>query len=763
MEKEIIRESLIKFLVRNNQNAYTANQCSSAIGLKKADLPDVQSVLNELVQSLIVFKTAKKYNVNPEYAMKNKAPEIEKETEVKEIPFGYDKKMPLKAGQTPNEIVTGIFDATPLAKNFSFAYILMDNDDDIMISSEDTLNAYHQDTVEVEVIKKRGNKRYGIVRKVIERKKTRFVGTVNSMAKKNMFFCDSFKIHTPFQIIGENSNYEGKKVIIEIENWGNKLMNQLPSGKIVEVLGQSGLPEVELMAVIRDFDLPLEFPEDVIKEAIAINDKIEEADLSDREDYRNLFTITIDPVSAKDFDDAISLEELSDGKIRLYVHIADVAHYIKFNSEIYKEALNRGNSYYFPKKVIPMLPEILSNKICSLRPEEEKLTVTVITDFDNSGQITFQDVKESVINSNARLTYEEVDQLFEGEAHTFDENMVSLLNAMRKLSALLSKKRVKLGYLRFDLPEVEYVFDDEGYLIDLKRSRETDSHTLIENFMLIANEYVAKVLTKYAGTTIYRIHEEPEEDDLMKIRDILKFHKIEFKIEHNINKTWQNVLECLPTEEHHRVFDRMILRSMKKAKYSTAHIAHFGLGIETYTHFTSPIRRLCDLVVHAQLKKFIFKKSVGETTNRDLTPSSVFNYAGIATMKEAIADESERAMEQKIVLSFMKKKVGQSFDGVIISFTNSAMIIELNDLPVRGVVKYMSLTDDYYELYDRIKVLKGRRKGKVFKLADKVKVQVNIVSEDIYFNIQSHQSTASGNPDKKKKYGKPKKSRRRKK
>ncbi len=765
MLKEIIKESIIQFLIRNRNMAYTANQCGSAIGLKKADLPDVQSVLNELVQGLIVVKTAKKYNINSDYADRNQKINKEVFTEKESSPIEQNNPAitQKESAKSEPDFVTGIFDATPLAKNFSFAYIIMEDGDDILISSEDTLNAYHQDTVEVEILKKRGSKRYGIVRKVLERKKTKFVGTVNSMAKKNMFFCDSFKIHTPFQISGTTSNYEGKKVVIEIENWGNKLMNQLPSGKIVEDLGQSGLPEVELMAVIRDFDLPLEFPEEVIKEAIAINEKIDESDITDREDYRNLFTITIDPVSAKDFDDAISLEELADGKLRLYVHIADVAHYIKFNSEIYKEVLKRGNSYYFPKKVIPMLPEVLSNKICSLRPEEEKLTVTVITDFDTNGQIVFQDVKESIINSNARLTYEEVDQLFEGQAHSFDDNMVNLLNAMKKLSKLLSKKRVQLGYLRFDLPEVEYVFDDEGYLIDLKRSRETDSHTLIENFMLIANEYVAKTLTKYAGTTVYRIHEEPEEADLMKIRDILKFHKIEFKIEHDINKTWQNVLECLPTEEHHRVFDRMILRSMKKAKYSTAHIAHFGLGIDTYTHFTSPIRRLCDLVVHAQLKKFIFKKSVGEMPERDLSPASVFKYAGIATMKEAIADESERAMEQKIVLSFMKKKVGQSFDGVIISFTNSAMIIELDDLPVRGVVKYMSLTDDYYELYDRIKVLKGRRKGKVYKLADKVKVQVNIVSEDIYFNIQSHQSSVPETKGKDKKTGKPRKNRRRRK
>ncbi|HOE90822.1 MAG TPA: RNB domain-containing ribonuclease, partial [Candidatus Cloacimonadota bacterium] len=373
------------------------------------------------------------------------------------------------------------------------------------------------------------------------------------------------------------------------------------------------------------------------------------------------------------------------------------------------------------------------------------------TDFDNNGAIIAQDIKESVICSNARLSYEEVDLLFEDKEHGLDENIVKTLNLMRRLSQQLYKKRVQKGYLSFDLPEVEYIFDDEGYLVDLKRSQETDSHRLIENFMLVANEFVAKRLTKLTGTTIYRIHEEPNNEDLMKIKDILKFHKISFQVDENINKTWQNVLKCLPTEEYHRVFDRMVLRSMKKAKYSTAHIAHFGLGIPTYTHFTSPIRRLCDLIVHFQLKKYEFHKALDEVGKNDLSSAAVFNYAGIATKKEALADESERAMEDKTLLAFMKKKVGDEFTGIIIAFTNSAMVIELDDLPVRGIVKYMSLTDDFYELYERLKVVKGRRRGRVFKLADKVEVSVDMVTDDIYFSLKCEAVTKVHKKKRKKK------------
>ncbi|HOQ79969.1 MAG TPA: VacB/RNase II family 3'-5' exoribonuclease [Candidatus Cloacimonadota bacterium] len=733
MDKNIIKESLVKFFKKHGNQSYTAFQCVSSIGLRKTEQADVQSVLNELVQELFIEKIGKKYSLRSDF--------------IEEIVEKEEPALKEKEAKT----VTGTFDATSLAKNMSFAYVIMDDGIDIKISAEDTLNAYHRDIVEVELIKNKANRRIGIIKRIIERYSNKFVGTVDYVSKKKLFICDNLKIHNPFQISGTADNLKGKKVVIEIDNWGNRLMNQLPSGKIVEVLGDSGLPEVELLAVIRDFDLPLEFPEEVLKEALAIDGKITEADIAKRSDFRDIFTFTIDPISAKDFDDAISLEELGEGKLRLYVHIADLAHYIKLDGEIFKEALNRGNSYYFPKKVLPMLPEALSNKMCSLRPDEEKMTVTVITDFDNNGAIISQDIKESVICSNARLSYEEVDLLFEDKEHGLDENIVKTLNLMRFLSQQLYKKRVQKGYLSFDLPEVEYIFDDEGYLVDLKRSQETDSHRLIENFMLVANEFVAKRLTKLTGTTIYRIHEEPNNEDLMKIKDILKFHKISFQVDENINKTWQNVLKCLPTEEYHRVFDRMVLRSMKKAKYSTAHIAHFGLGIPTYTHFTSPIRRLCDLIVHFQLKKYEFHKALDEVGKNDLSSAAVFNYAGIATKKEALADESERAMEDKTLLAFMKKKVGDEFTGIIIAFTNSAMVIELDDLPVRGIVKYMSLTDDFYELYERLKVVKGRRRGRVFKLADKVEVSVDMVTDDIYFSLKCEAVTKVHKKKRKKK------------
>ncbi len=719
MITDVLEKMILQLLLKRRDNQYTVNQIKTALKFSNEDMPDIKDAVNTLYSNQFLRKEGNKYQIADLAIQKNTQTEKVKKEE----------------SALTNEILTGKFDATSLAKNFSFGFVIMEDGNDIMISSEDTSTAYHNDIVEVELLNRRGKNRYGIIRKVVERAKTKFVGTVEKLQGKNYFYCDSFKIHTPFVVNDIKEDLTGKKVILEVLQWGNKQLNQIPSGVICEVLGVSGLPEVELLSVIRDYELPMEFPEAVMTEVQAIEDKIEEDEIALRKDLRDLYTITIDPISAKDFDDAISLEELENNGLRLYVHIADVAHYIKPDSAIFDEVLNRGNSYYFPRKVIPMLPEKLSNKICSLRPEENKLTLTVTTDFDNQGNIIDQNIYETIICSNYRLSYEEVDLLFEGSKHPFDEEMVHLLNRMRKLSTYLSKNRVRLGYLKFDLPEVQYVFDDEGYLVDLKRSEETESHTLIENFMLIANEYVAKTLTKACKTTLYRIHEEPEETDLIKIKDILKAYKINFKIEPDLNKTWQNVLGCLPTEDYHRVFDRLVLRSMKKAKYSTSRISHFGLGIDYYTHFTSPIRRLCDLIVHLQLKKHVFHKSIQENEKNNLMSNCLFDYAHISTEKEAIADESERSMEFKTLLSFMKKKVGEEFEGIIISFKNSGMIVELDNYPVRGVVKYNTLSDDYYELNDRLKIVRGRRKGKVYRLADKVKVQINIVSEDIYFII----------------------------
>jgi len=623
----------------------------------------------------------------------------------------------------------GRFDATSLAKNYSFAFVLTEDDNDITIYAEDISNAYHGDTVEVEITRSRLGRRYGVITKVITRNKTTFIGTLEWVRKKCYFRCDNLKIHTLFDVKDDQKALKNAKVMVEIVNWGIRQKNRLPICNVTEVLGTSGEPEVEVLSVIRDFNLPLEFPENVIAEAHAISHEMSPKEIARRRDLRTLYTITIDPMSAQDFDDAISLIAKSNGEKHLYVHIADVSHYVQTDSAIFTEAVNRGNSYYFPKKVIPMLPEILSNKLCSLRPNEDKYTITCLTIFDSKGQIKRQEVFESVICSDIRLSYEEVDEYFEDKSTDFSRQLKEAIDIMRDLSQKLSLSRGQRGYLSFDLPEVEYIYDDEGYLKNITRTKETESHILIENFMLIANEYVAKLLSQKKRTTMYRIHENPDDSDLKKLIEILRAYKISVTTDENLNKMWQNLLDCLPDEKHHRVFDMLILRSMKKARYSTVNQGHFGLGLSSYTHFTSPIRRLCDLIVHLQLKSIIGNGSVS------FTAEYLTNLCKIANEREMVADDSERTVHKKMILSFMAKHVGQTYNAIITNINKNTIFVELNDIPVRGVIKLKSLQSDFYQYDERLYIVKGRRRGRIFRLCDPLNVVLASVTDDIYFDI----------------------------
>ncbi len=625
----------------------------------------------------------------------------------------------------PEKQLIGNFDATSLARNKSYAFVVSDQMD-VFISAEDTLTAYHQDKVQVELHSSRNGKVFGIITKIIERARDKIVGNLLEYHGKFYLIPDNSKLHTNFLTNDLKGAVPGHKVVIQVTNWGNREMQKLPAGNVTEILGKAGDPEVEILSVIKQYDLPLEFPDEVLNELQHLEETISQDEISKRKDLRKLDTITIDPASARDFDDAISLEKHPDG-FDLYVHIADVAHYIKPDSLLFKEAVQRGNSYYFPRKVIPMLPEKISNKICSLRPYEDKLTVTVLTKFDKKYQITSQTVFESIINSNARFNYEQIDQLFENSDSDFDPDLAEVLQEMRKLSALLLEKRKKQGYLHFDLPETEFIFDEEGHIADLQRSCETESHKLIENFMMIANEFVAEQLSKQ--TTIYRVHEEPDEERLITIREILKKYDLKLNLKQNFNSALQEVLENMPDGLYHRVFDRMILRSLKRAQYSTEKLGHFGLALSDYTHFTSPIRRLCDLIIHHQIKAKINRR------NAAFDPQKLHDFAGIATEREQIADEAEREVDMKNKQIFIKKYLGEEFSGIIIGMKSTGLIVELDRFPITGIIEINSMKDDHYEYLEQYKRYVGNHHGKIFKLTDKVKVMVSKVDDDIYFQV----------------------------
>ncbi len=635
-----------------------------------------------------------------------------------------DQKQPDRK-QSGGKTLEGWFDAGSLARDHSFAFVITD-DGDAFVDVEDTLNAFHKDKVLVEARYRRGKRLYGTVVKIVERARKQIVGDIQRVGGNWILQPDDPKIHRAFRILDPDGLQERKKAVLDVTDWGDRVKSRQPAGKIAEILGESGNPETEILAVIRRYGLPMSFPDDVLGQADAIKEDF--SDIARRQDFRQLPTITIDPASAKDYDDAISLENLPHGW-RLYVHIADVAHYVPIGSPVYTEATLRGNSFYFPKRVIPMLPEKLSNRVCSLRPQEDKMTVTVVSDFDNEGRILKQQVFESVTNSDARLTYEEVDELFDGKEIDLSNDLCEMIIEMRKLSRVLSKNRDAKGCLYFDLPEVEFVYDDEGYLHKLERSSETESHKVIENFMLIANEYVAETLTKSAKSTMYRIHEDPEEDAVRRTLSLIKVYGYKAKFHKNLNKTLQDVQSGIEEKDFHRVFDRMILRSLKKAKYTIEHKGHFGLAIKTYSHFTSPIRRLCDMVIHHQLKMHVFKTANGRFRQNELERLS-----GVASEREILADESEREVNRVSKLQFMKRHVGDEFSGIVIAVNRTNVIVELDDMPVIGVVPVTSLNGNY-RLYEEYMRLLDESSTKSIKLMDRLNVRLERVTDDIYFTI----------------------------
>ncbi len=674
------------------------------LSLSHKAFPEVRNIVQRLADSGFIRKDNRKYKI------------IDANTAEQ------------KQQRTSPNLIEGTFDATSLARNYSFAFVRTEQGD-FYVSAEDTLNAFHGDTVLIEPYYRNNKSDYCYVRRVVKRASTSLTGSLQHSSGRYYFICGNPKIHQWFDVTDPCGALPGLKVVLEVINWGNRNLSKPPVGKVTEVLGPEGNPDTELLAVIRQHALPLEFAEHLTSEIEALPEDIDVNEIRNRQDYRQLVTFTIDPSSARDFDDAISLETTESGW-RLYVHIADVAHYIIPDSKLFAECLNRGNSYYFPRKVIPMLPEKLSNKVCSLRQNEDKLTMTVVTDFDEKGNAKRQSLWESVIRSNARLAYEQVDELFEGKPVDIPEAVIRQLQTARELSSLLTQKRLKAGYLFFDLPETEYVYDEEGFVHHMTQSLETESHKLIENFMLVANQFVAERLTELAPKTMYRVHELPDMEKLERLSILLSAYGVNLSFRENLNFSLQRVLRDLPDETFHRVFDRQILRSLKKAKYTTEHLPHFGLAMETYTHFTSPIRRLCDLVIHHLCKTHVLHSS-----NYKLSSKQLVNWATIASEKEIVADEAEREIERVMNTIYMKEHVGEVFDGIVIGMNSSSLFIQLDRFPISGVLKVNQLPRGKCIYDDRAQRYRNDRSGDFYQLMDSVRVQVMQVTDDVYFEL----------------------------
>ncbi|MER1958939.1 MAG: ribonuclease R [Solibacillus sp.] len=637
------------------------------------------------------------------------------------------------------------------AKGFGFVAPEEQGTDDVFIPSHETNGALNGDTVLVRILKEQsGDRREGTVTKVVERSKTTFVGTYQANRGFGFVVTDDKKLNMDIFIAKEDTlgAVDGHKVVAEITHWPDETKSA--TGMITKILGHKNDPGVDILSILYKYEIPPEFPSEVVEAATQVPDEISEEDLVGRRDLRNEVIVTIDGADAKDLDDAVTVIKNDDGTYKLGVHIADVSYYVTQGSVLDKEAYERATSVYLTDRVIPMIPHRLSNGICSLNPQVDRLTLSCEMTIDQAGQVVKHEIFQSVINTTERMTYTDVYNILENADENPEliaryENLVPMFNDMKDLAQILRNKRMNRGAIDFDFKESKVLVDEEGWPTDIVIRERTVAERLIEEFMLAANETVAEHFHWMEVPFIYRIHEDPKPEKLQRFFEFVTNFGIMIKGSGNSvhPKALQEVIKSIEGLPEEPVISTMLLRSMQQAKYYAESLGHFGLSTEFYTHFTSPIRRYPDLVVHRLIRTYLI--------NEDTSSETVFQWGQVmdeiadhTSGRERRAVEAERDTDALKKAQFMSDKVGEEFIGIISSITNFGMFIEL-DNTVEGLVHISNMTDDYYRFEDRHLTMIGERTGRQFRIGDEVKIRVaNVTIEEssIDFEIVDMVSTA---------------------
>jgi len=598
---------------------------------------------------------------------------------------------------------------------------------DIYVNETYMNGAMHGDRVMVKLVpRSEGRRREGEIVNILERANKRVVGTFKKTHRRAFVEPDESRLGWDIMVPrGEFKGARpGDKVLVEITKWPERLRG--PYGRVIEVLGPSGAPGVDILALCKKYRLPEEFPPQVTAE-VARLDEISAKDLEGRRDLRGLTMVTIDGEDAKDLDDAVSLEVLSKERYRLGVHIADVGYYVREGTALDKEALERGTSVYLVDRVIPMLPPRLSNEICSLNPGVDRLAMSVIMDIDGRGQVLHYEIFPSIIKINARMTYEAVRKILVDEDPLEIERYRSLVNMfrhMKELCLILRKKRFQRGAIDFNLPELKVELDDKGKPVKLIKQRHTIAEKIIEEFMIVTNETVAQHFYYLDIPFVYRVHEEPDVKKIIALNEFLS--NFNYRVKGTASKVhpraMQEVLESVKGKPEERLINTVVLRSMKQAFYGPVNLGHFGLASECYTHFTSPIRRYPDLTIHRIIREVITGGGLSERRKEELYELLPL-VAERSSERERTAIEAERESVEMKSVEYMKRKIGEVFPGVISGITNFGMFVELENL-VEGLVHLSSINDDYYFYEEESYTLVGEHTRKRFRIGDRVKVKV---------------------------------------
>ena len=613
-------------------------------------------------------------------------------------------------------------------KSTGKAYVVLDGDtgEDVYIASNNTGKALHGDRVKVAMFPKRKNKKpEGEIVEVLQRKHTDFVGVLHISHGYVFVVPDMNSI--PVDIFvpkGElNGAKNGQKVVVHLVDWPENSGN--PFGEIVRVLGNPGENDVEMESILASHNYPIEFPEEVEKEAAAIPVSISKMEIKKRRDFREVFTITIDPADAKDFDDAISLQKLPNGHWEVGVHIADVSHYVTPGSAIDKEAFNRGTSVYLVDRTIPMLPEKLCNNVCSLRPNEEKLTFSTVFEMDDEAHVIHHWIGKTIIKSCRRYAYEEVQAMIEGAEGDYKEQIMTF----HHLATKLRERRTAEGSLNFHTEEVKFILDEKGKPIDTYIREQNESHELIEDFMLLANRTVAETFGTPNSpwknyTFVYRVHDEPNPEKLNNfVRLISRLgYTMDISTRSKLVKSYNKLFEDVEGKGEKNLVESVAIRTMAKAVYTTDNIGHYGLSFDYYTHFTSPIRRYPDLMVHRLIERYILLHQ-GSVNQKDYE-----EYCLHCSEMEKQAEEMERQSVKYKQAEYLQDKIGQVFEGLISGVSKWGLYVELKGNKCEGLVRYEDMPGDYYYLdEDNFRVI-GQESGRVIQLGDEVKVMVKNVN-----------------------------------
>ncbi|MCY9376278.1 ribonuclease R [Bacillus sp. T17B1] len=699
MEKEAFMDKLLSFMKEEAYKPLTVQELEEMLNITEAE------EFKELVKALV--------------ALEEKGLIVRTRSDR----YGIPEKMNLIKGKISAH-----------AKGFAFLLPEDTSLSDVFIPPNELNTAMNGDIVMVRLnSQSSGSRQEGTVIRILERAIQRVVGTYTETRNFGFVIPDDKKITSDIFIPknGKNGAAEGHKVVVKLTSYPEGRMNA--EGEIETILGHKNDPGIDILSVIHKHGLPGDFPADAMEQASSTPDTIDEKDLKDRRDLRDQVIVTIDGADAKDLDDAVTVTKLDDGSYKLGVHIADVSHYVTENSPIDKEALERGTSVYLVDRVIPMIPHRLSNGICSLNPKVDRLTLSCEMTINSQGQVTEHEIFQSVIKTTERMTYSDVNQILvedDEELKQKYEPLVPMFKDMERLAQILRDKRMNRGAVDFDFKEAKVLVDEEGAVKDVVIRERSVAEKLIEEFMLVANETVAEHFHWMNVPFIYRIHEEPNAEKLQKFLEfVTTFGYVVKGTAGDIHpRALQSILDAVRDRPEETVISTVMLRSMKQAKYDPQSLGHFGLSTEFYTHFTSPIRRYPDLIVHRLIRTYLINGKVDEAT-QEKWAERLPDIAEHTSTMERRAVDAERETDDLKKAEYMLDKIGEEFDGMISSVTNFGMFVELPNT-IEGLVHVSFMTDDYYRFDEQHFAMIGERTGNVFRIGDEITVKVVDVNKD---------------------------------